>query len=427
MPKFKYVAMDAAGRESRGEIEADNQARAIELLKEKNFYPTNVTAAISSRGGAAAARAGNRKGAGGGMGKEIKLPGFLGFLSRVKPKELMVFTRQLATLQNAGLPLLRSLNVLQRQQQNDKLRKAIGGMAESVEGGSTFAESLAQQGNVFDRFYVNMVRAGEASGSLDTILVRLADFLEKAERTKNKVKGAMVYPLVVMIMALAILVVLMVFVVPKFEEIFKDLLGDEALPVITQFVLSLSSMAVKNGPLILVAIVVMVVLLRVFKNTAFGARLFDKFKLKFPIFGPLFLKTAVSNFSRTLGTLMTGGVPVLQALNIVREVVNSEVIAKAVGTIHDSVKEGESMVIPMENSGVFPSMVISMIQVGEETGALPDMMMKVADTYDSEVDTAVEAMTSIIEPILIIFLAVIVGTIVIAMFMPLVSIIDKLA
>ncbi len=424
MPKFKYVAMDARGRETRGEIDADNQARAIDLLKERNLYPTSVTAAAGARG-AAAAR-GGKTNAASGMSKEIKLPGFLSFLDRVKPKELMVFTRQLATLQNAGLPLLRSLNVLQRQQQNTKLRSAIGAMAESVEGGSTFAEALAQQGDVFDRFFVNMARAGEASGSLDTILVRLADFLEKAERTKNKVKGAMVYPMVVMVMALGILTVLMVFVVPKFEEIFSDMLGDTPLPVLTQFVLRVSSAAVSNGLVILLGIVALVIGAKMFKRTETGARVLDRMKLKAPVFGPLFLKTAVSNFSRTLGTLMTGGVPVLQALNIVREVVNSEVIAKAVTTIHDSVKEGESMVVPMENSGVFPSMVISMIQVGEETGALPDMMMKVADTYDNEVDTAVEAMTSIIEPILIIFLAIVVGTIVIAMFMPLVSIMDQL-
>ncbi len=423
MPKFKYVAMDARGRETRGEIEAETQARAIDLLKERNYYPTNVTLSTGRRGGGAAAKGGKKEGKG-GLSTEITLPGFL---NRVKPKELMVFTRQLATLQNAGLPLLRSLNVLQRQQQNVKLRNAIGGMADSVESGSTFAEALAQQDDIFDRFFVNMVRAGEASGSLDTILVRLADFLEKAERTKNKVKGAMVYPMVVMFMAMAILIVLMVFVVPQFEEIFADLLGDQPLPALTQFVLAASTAILENGLIILGIIVVIVVGSKFFKKTKVGAQSLDRFKLRAPIFGPLFLKTAVSNFSRTLGTLMTGGVPVLQALNIVREVVNSDVIAQAVSKVHDSVKEGESMVTPMENSRIFPSMVISMIQVGEETGALPDMMMKVADTYDNEVDTAVEAMTSVIEPILIIFLAVIVGTIVIAMFMPLVSIIDQLA
>lgn len=423
MPKFKYVAMDARGRETRGEIEAETQARAIDLLKERNFYPTNVTLSTGRRGGAAAGK-GAKKAGKGGLSTEIALPGFL---NRVKPKELMVFTRQLATLQNAGLPLLRSLNVLQRQQKNVKLRSAISGMADSVESGSTFAEALAQQDDIFDRFFVNMVRAGEASGSLDTILVRLADFLEKAERTKNKVKGAMVYPMVVMVMAVAILIVLMVFVVPQFEEIFADLLGDQPLPVLTQFVLRVSTAFVENGLMILGGIAALVIGSKFFKRTKVGARILDRFKLRSPIFGPLFLKTAVSNFSRTLGTLMTGGVPVLQALNIVREVVNSDVIAQAVSGVHDSVKEGESMVTPMENSRVFPDMVISMIQVGEETGALPDMMMKVADTYDNEVDTAVEAMTSVIEPILIIFLAVIVGTIVIAMFMPLVSIIDQLA
>jgi len=345
---------------------------------------------------------------------------------RIKLKHMMIFTRQLATLVDAGLPLLRGLHVLQRQEKNAQFRAALNGMAESVESGSTFAEALAQHPKIFTNFYINMVKAGEASGALHTVLIRLAEFMEKSQKIRNKVKGAMVYPIVVLVMAIVIMGVLMVVVIPKFKSIFEDLLQGQPLPQLTQMVIGLSSLIADKGLWLLAGLVPIVVVLRLLARTAKGRVVMDTLKLKSPVFGQLVRKTAISNFTRTLGTLLTGGVPILQALNIVREVTGNAILAKAVAQVHDSVKEGETIVSPLEASGVFPGMVVSMIQVGEETGALPEMLMKVAETYDDEVDTAVEALTSIIEPIMIILLAGVVGTIVIAMFMPLVSIISNM-
>ncbi|MEI6149834.1 MAG: type II secretion system F family protein [bacterium] len=432
MPKFRYVAMDSKGREVEGVLDAESEARAIASVKEKGLFPTSLQDITPGKGGnkgggARGGRESSAKGRG-SMQSEIKLPPFLSalFQGRIKTKLLMVFTRQLATLVEAGLPLLRGLHVLQRQEKNPQLHTAVIGMAESVESGSTFAEALAQYPKVFSLFYINMVKAGEASGALNTVLTRLAEFMEKSQKIRNKVRGAMVYPIVVMVMAMVILGVLMVFVIPKFKEIFDDLLQGKALPALTQLVIGASDLVAKNGLYLLAGIIGVVILFRMWGKTERGRRSLDVMKLKAPIFGQLVRKTAIANFTRTLGTLMTGGVPILQALNIVKEVTNNAVLAKAIAQVHDSVKEGETIVSPLEASGVFPAMVVSMIQVGEETGALPEMLMKVAENYDDEVDTAVEALTSIIEPIMIIFLAVVVGTIVIAMFLPLVTIIGSL-
>ena len=342
------------------------------------------------------------------------MPGFLAhaFQGRISLKLLMVFTRQLATLVDAGLPLLRGLHVLQRQEKNPQLHEAIGGMAEAVESGSTFAEALSQYPKVYSNFYVNMIKAGEASGALHTVLIRLAEFMEKTQRIRNKVKGAMVYPIVVMVLAIAIVCVLMVYVIPKFKDIFTDLLEGRDLPPLTKVVIGASNLVAHNWYYLLAGIVALFLLLRMIRRSPRGRAGLDALKLRVPIFGQLVRKTAIANFTRTLGTLLTGGVPILQALNIVREVTNNAVLARAVGQVHDSVKEGETIVTPLEASGVFPAMVVSMIQVGEETGALPEMLMKVAETYDDEVDTAVDALTSVIEPIMIILLALIVGTIV---------------
>ena len=431
MPKFRYVAMDAKGREVEGVVDAENGAKAVAMVREKGVFPTSMTDVSAGRGGVGkpvAARVKAPAAQGKGLRMEIRVPAFLSgmFQGRVKTKQLMVFTRQLATLQDAGLAIVRGLHVLQRQEKNPQMYTAITGIAEAVQSGSTLSESMAQYPKVFSTFYVNMVKAGETSGALQTVLTRLAEFMEKSQKIKNKVKGAMVYPIVVMVMALIILTVLMVFVIPKFKEIFEDLLQGKALPPLTQFVIGMSSLVAERGLYLLGGIAVFVVLVKLLMKTSRGRRIMDILRLKAPVFGQLVRKSAIANFTRTLGTLLTGGVPILQALNIVKEVTNNAVLADAVAQVHDSVKEGETIVTPLEASGVFPSMVVSMIQVGEETGALPEMLMKIAETYDDEVDTAVEAMTSIIEPIMIIFLAVVVGTIVIAMFMPLVTIIGSL-
>ena len=421
MARFKFTALDSKGKEVRGEIEADSQSVAMTRIKEKQYFPTKIEE-VASGGAAPAARKAAAKG---GMNMEIKLPKFL--QGGVKTKQLTTFTRQLSTLVNAGLPLMRAMRVLQRQEKNVALKDAVAQMAESIESGSTFAEALAAHPKIFDRLFVNMVKAGEVGGVLDVVLARLAEFQEKAEKIKGKVKSAMTYPVVVLVMALSILTFLMMFIVPKFAEIFADLMGGKGMPALTQFVMNASDTMVHRFPVVIVVIVAFIVIVKLLAKTPKGRFLLDQFKLHAPVFGTLISKNSISRFTRTLGTLMAAGVPVLQALNIVKETVGNEVISKAVATIHDAVKEGENMAPPIASSKVFPPMVVSMVEVGEETGALPDMLMKIADSYDDDVDNAVAAMTSIIEPLLIIFLAVVVGTIVIALFMPLVSIIGGLS
>lgn len=425
MAKFTFVAMDARGRETKGEIEADSQTAALTRIREKGMFPTSVLEAGASAAKTKKSTSVGRKGGKGGAGNiEIKLPSFM---NRVKPKQLMVFTRQLATLIDAGLPLVRSLDVLEKQEKHPALKTALREMADGIQSGSTFAEALAQHPKIYNKLYVNMAKAGEVGGVLDKVLLRLAEFMEKAQRIKSKVTSAMVYPIVVMVMALGILTFLMIFIIPKFKEIFSELLEGQALPPLTEFVMGISDMMTTRLPFLVVGIFALVFLIKVLGKTDKGSLVLDKIKLKLPVFGTLISKTAIGRFTRTLGTLMSSGVPVLQALNIVRDTSGNAVIAKAVTQIHDAVKEGENMAPPIEATKIFPPMVISMVQVGEETGDLPEMLMKIADTYDEEVDNAVAGLTSIIEPILIVFLAVMVGTIVIALFLPLISIIGKLS
>ena len=422
MQKFSYVAVDAAGKESRGVVEANNQAQAISKVRGQGLFPTSI-GTVGDSATTTGVRAGTPKKT--ALQMEIKLPAFL--RGRVGAKDLMVVTRQLATLVDAGLPLLRGLRVLLRQTKNPALRDALEAMGQSVESGSTFSEALGQHPRVFDHLYVNMVRAGEAGGVIEVVLARLAEFMEKAEKIKNKVKAAMIYPLVVLFAATGILAFLLTAVIPKFEEIFKELLEGKALPKITQFVIHASRIVRTNAVVVVAVIVGIVVAINLWKNTKSGRYAMDRFKLSLPVFGTLIRRSAIARLTRTLGTLLSSGVPVLQALTIVRDTSGNAVIANAIQHVHDSVKEGESMTAPMESSKVFPPMVISMVEVGEETGALPDMLIRIADTYDDEVDNAVSGLTSIIEPVMIIFLAVIVGTIVIAMFLPLVTIIETLS
>ncbi len=421
MAQFKFTALDAKGKEVQGEIEADNQAAALARICENRLFPTKVEE-VAAAGGKTLAKKGAPKGA---LQMEIRMPKFL--RGGVKTKQLVTFTRQLSTLVNAGLPLMRAMRVLRNQEKNPTLRDALAEMAESIESGSTFAEALAAHPKIFDRLFVNMVKAGEVGGVLDVVLARLADFQEKAEKIKGKVKSAMTYPIVVLVMAVSILTFLMMVIVPKFADIFSDLMGGKGMPMLTQFVMNASDVMVKRLPIVIGVIVILVILIRLLAKTNFGRYALDKFKLGAPVFGSLISKNSISRFTRTLGTLMSAGVPVLQALNIVKETVGNEVISKAVAVIHDAVKEGENMAPPIAASKVFPPMVVSMVEVGEETGALPDMLNKIADSYDDDVDNAVAALTSIIEPVLIIFLAVVVGTIVIALFLPLVSIIGGLS
>ncbi|MDB6110201.1 MAG: pilC 1 [Pedosphaera sp.] len=426
MPKYSYVAMDSHGKETKGTLEVASQNEAITRVKEMGYFPTKIVEVdkIKEKGdskGKAAKPKARGKGKKGGGSMQIKIPGLSG---RVKSKVLTTFTRQLATLVDAGLPLLRGLRVLEKQEKNPTLKNIIGDLSLSIEGGSTFSEGLAQHPKVFNRLYVNMVKAGELGGVLEVVLNRLSEFMEKAQKIKGKVIAAMFYPVAVMIVAVVIMGVLMIYVIPQFKSVFAGMLEGAQLPSFTRFVLAISD-AVKDHFLITVAgMVVVVIIFMLTIRTKLGRRVFDKFKLKMPLVGPVISKVAISRFTRTLGTLVSSGVPILQALTIVRETAGNVIVGAAVHAVHESVKEGETITAPLEASGVFPPMVISMVDVGEQTGALPEMLLKIADNYDEEVDNAVAAMTSLLEPIMIVFLAVVVGSIVIAMFLPLIALMN---
>src|SRR6266516_1543821 len=425
MPRFTYIALDSRGQESTGLVEASSTNEAIGQLRQAGYFPTNVYE--EGKGGGRDGKAAKRAAKAARISQPRERKGIVLFQrKKVKPKILMIFTRQLATLIDSGLPLLRSLNVLAKQERDPVLKNTINKLADSVQGGSTFSESLAQYPIIFNDLYVNMVKAGEVGGVLELVLTRLAEFQEKAAKIKNKVVAAMVYPLIVITMAMAIMGFLLVFIVPKFEAIFHDMLGNKPLPVITQFVIGASNFVKNHGLLLVGAVVATVAAYRFIGRTRGGRYVIDRFKLSMPLFGDLNRKTAISRFSRTLGTLVTSGVPLLQALHITRETAGNAAIADAIAKVHDSVKEGESIVQPLEASRAFPPMVVSMIDVGEETGQLPEMLLKIADVFDDEVDNAVAAITSMLEPIMIVFLAVIVGTIVLALFTPLISIISGL-
>jgi type IV pilus assembly protein PilC len=417
MPKFDYVALDARGQESRGTMDAASQNDVVLQLRQAGLFPTSVAEA---KAGAKPAKAGgSKKKAGGGGGMFQR--------KTVSSKVLMIFTRQLATLIDAGLPLLRGLDVLGKQEKDPVLKKIIMGIAEAVQGGSTFSESMSQYPKVFSRLYVNMVKAGELGGVLEIVLNRLAEFQEKAEKLRNKVKSAMTYPVVVLSIAVLIMVFLLTFIVPRFQTVFNDMLNGKPLPALTLFVMNLSKNAQEYWYLLGGGIFGTFLLAKTFMASTKGRAAFDKVALRSPIFGDILRKSSISRFTRTLGTLVTSGVPILQALMITRETAGNSVVADAVMKVHDAVKEGESVVTPLESCGVFPPMVISMVDVGEETGQLPDMLMKIAEVYDDEGDNSVEGLTSLLEPLMIVFLAVIVGTIVIALFLPMIDLIKGMS
>ncbi|MCW5555641.1 MAG: type II secretion system F family protein [Verrucomicrobiae bacterium] len=424
MPKFSYVAMDQKGKEQKGTIEVASQNEAIGRVKEMGLFPTRIVEVdkvkeAPQKKGKAAGKAGGKKG-GLNVNINIQIPGLSG---RVKSKVLTTFTRQLATLVDAGLPLLRGLRVLEKQERNPTLKSILGDLALSIEGGSTFSEALAQHPKVFNRLFVNMVKAGELGGVLEVVLTRLAEFMEKAQKIKGKVIAAMFYPVAVLVVAVSILILLMVKVVPQFKTVFEGM--SMQLPGFTVFVLGVSEI-VKNNILGTLGVLFGIWLLFfLFTRTKFGRRVWDKVKLKMPVIGQVVSKVAISRFTRTLGTLISSGVPILQALTIVKETAGNVIISNAVNSVHESVKEGETITAPLEASGVFPPMVISMVDVGEQTGALPEMLLKIADNYDEEVDNAVAAMTSLLEPVMIIFLALVVGSIVIAMFLPLIEMMNQ--
>ncbi len=426
MAKFQYEALDTkTGKTEKGELPANSQAEALARLQEMGLAPTKVeeAKAVPKKKGKAKKGGGKKKGKKGAMEFEINIPGLTG---GVNEKVLTVFTRQLAQLTSAGLPLLSGLSVLSKQEKNPTLKKVLGELAEVIEGGGTFSEGLAQHPRVFNKLFVSMVKAGELGGVLEVVLDRLAQFMEKAARIKGKVKAAMFYPVAVLVVAVVIMAVLLIFVIPKFKEVFADLTGKDGLHPFTEFVLGISDTVKTNAFGTATGAFAFFLTLSFLGKSKYGRFVLDKLALFFPIVGPVVEKVSIARFARTLGTLINSGVPILQALNIVKDTSGNTVVAQAVQDVHDSVKEGETIVAPLEASRVFPPMVISMVDVGEKTGDMPQMLEKIADTYDEEVDRSVEAMTSLIEPVMIVLLAVIVGSIVIAMFLPLIQMIETL-
>ena len=419
MSSYCYEAVDAGGLRMQGTLDVADQSEALRRIKEMGLFPTKLAEAGRRRARQTASRSQpfRRKNA-----LALATPMLEG---RIKPKTLTVFTRQLATLVDAGMPLLRGLRTLQEQEENRALKRIIGELAVSIEGGGSLSEALASFPKVFNPLYLNMVKAGELGGALELTLRRLAEFMEKAQKIKGKVKAAMFYPSAVMTVATLVLGIMLVYVVPRFQQVFEGLLNGEPMPPFTTLVLNISA-AVKNHVLVTGATFAascFAFFLAI--RTERGRRLFDRCKLTVPILGPVFRKLAISRFASTLGTLLNSGVPILQALAIVKETAGNVIVGRVILSVHDSVKEGGTVAGPMKASGVFPAMVAGMVDVGEQTGALPDMLMKIGDIYNDEVDNAVNAMTSLLEPVMILFLAIVVGSIVIAMFLPLIYIMNR--
>lgn len=401
MPEFTYIAMDSQGKEVRGEVQADTLTIAIGQVRALGYFPTHVTEKKIK-----------------GRSLNINLNIKLG--SGVKPRQVSLFTRQLGTLIDAGLPLLRSINVLKNQLKSGKFKDILGQIAGDIEGGSTFSEALSKHPAAFSKLYINMVKAGEVGGVLEKVLDRLATFSEKDLALKRKIKSALIYPAAVICVIFAVLYVIFTFVIPKFTEMYKDM--GSALPAMTLLLIKISNFAKEKGWYVVPGTIVGIIFIfKMINRTSKGKLILDSAKLHLLLFGPLVQKAIVARITRTLGTLITSGVPILQALNIVRDTAGNEVFSRAIGTVHDSIREGESVAGPLQSSKIFPPMVINMIDVGEETGALDTMLMKIADTYEEEVDTAVSGLTTLLEPIIIVVMGAVVGFIVVSLFLPLVK------
>jgi type IV pilus assembly protein PilC len=408
--KFAYKAMNRDGKEIFGVIDSESQALAINDIRGLGLYPTTVREARKSD----ERRARRQKK---GLGDL--------YFGGIKTKQLVIMTRQLSTLIDAGLPLLRSINVLIAQQKASKLKDVLIEMSTDIQGGSTFSEGLAKHPKYFDRLFVNMVRAGEVGGMLEVVLNRLAIFMERRQALKRRVKGAMIYPIAVLTIATIIVLFLLAYVVPEFAEVFKDF--DAELPWMTTFLMDVGDfLKFKYWKLLLYfnGTIIFFKILFKFKLTK---RICDRVFLKLPLIGDLVTKVAVARFSRTLGTLITSGVPILQSLRITKETIGNEVIENAVQKVHDSIKEGDTIAAPLDECKVFPPMVVNMIDVGEETGSLDSMLMKVADIYDAEVEIAVETMLRLMEPAIIIVLGFVIGFIVIALYLPIFSLADVIS
>jgi type IV pilus assembly protein PilC len=398
---FAYKVRDKAGKMISGTLEADSQSLVVSKLKQMGLSPLLIEEQKNNLGK-----------------KELHMP----WGGRVKSKDLAVFSRQFATMINSGLSLLRALNILSEQTDNSKLAETVAVVRTDIESGSSLSAAMAKHPKVFKRLYVAMIRAGEIGGVLDGVLMRLAENLEKEVALKQKIKSAMTYPTVVFSMVLLILAGMLMFVVPTFKNLYKDLGG--VLPLPTRVLIGASDTAKKFWYIVVAMIVGSAIGIRKWIRTDNGRGAWDAMKLKVPVFGSLVHKTGLSRFSRTLSVLMKSGVPILQSLDIVKETVNNAVLSSAVADVALSVKEGESIARPLERHAVFPPMVVQMIAVGEETGALDTMLGKIADFYDQEVEATVEALTSLIEPILIAVMGVAVGGMVVSLYMPMFNIIN---
>jgi len=424
MPSYAFEAANTAGKTQKGTIEADNSEDAIKKIRSQGLFPTAVREQKEAKKAAAAKKkqqAGKKK-----KPRSITLGG-------VNQKQLTLFTRQMSTLQDAGLPLLRSLQILEDQQKPSKMKYVLEDVCESVSSGSSLSEAFNQHPKVFKRLYVKMVAAGEVGGVLDVVMRRLSEFMEKAQRLKRRIIGAMIYPSVVILIAVAIVTGIMYFVIPKFQEIFADF--DIELPALTKWLISSSQWVAgqqdgQKVPGVLWIIMSPFLIFFFFKlvrMTKFGRAVTDVIRLKIPVIGGLIRKTAIARFTRTLGTLVAAGVPILEAITITRDTSGNYVFEKALGKVHDSIREGETFAKPLRESKVCDAIVVNMIDVGEETGDLDSMLMKVADNYDEEVDVAVASLLSLLEPFMVVILGGIVGTIVLALFLPLVSMIESVS
>jgi type IV pilus assembly protein PilC len=392
MPIYKWEGKTAKGVMKKGEMEAPNESAIRIHLRQQNIIPTKVAS----------------------KGKEIRIS--LPFGKKVKQRSIAVFTRQLATMIDAGLPLVQSLEILSSQQESKVFKNIIREIREDVEGGSTFAGALKKHPATFNELYTNLVVAGEEGGILDNILTRLANYIEKSEALKKKVKSALIYPATIVGVAIIVVIVLMIFVIPVFETMFKS--AGQSLPLPTLIVLTMSKLIKKYVIIFIPALVLLFYLSRKYYQTQNGRAVIDRLLLKLPVFGPLFRKIAVARFSRTLGTLVSSGVPILDGLTIVSRTSGNRTIETAILNARASIREGETIAEPLNRSKIFPPMVIQMISVGESTGALDSMLSKIADFYEEEVDIAVSNLTSLLEPFLMIFLGVVIGGVVISMYLP---------
>ena len=417
MPIFAYEAINAQGQKETGELEAANRNQAILEIRNAGLKPTKVAQRAET---AAAKKSAKKDDGAAARPKDGKIRG------KASAQQLTDFTAQMAVLIDAGLPVVRSLKVLSRQQKPGAFKFILEDVSESVEQGSSLSEAFGNHPRTFDKLYVNMIKAGEAGGILDTILQRLADFMEKSQRLKKKVIGAMIYPIIVMSVAVMILTGIMIFVVPAFEQMFQEQ-GME-LHWMTAMLVGISRGIVSIWGVIFVGVVIAGAFgLMAWGRTPGGERVIDRLKLKLPIFGPIIKKAVTARFTRTLGTLVMAGVPILESLNICKNAIGNVILGEAIDKVANSIKEGETIAGPLSETGLFDDLVVNMIDVGEETGELDKMLLKVADTFDTYVDIAVESLVSILEPVLIVFMGGAIGFIVIALFLPLVGLIDGIS